>query len=108
MTAPTSPTPCKRASSCCRSPRAAGFLHPREALPLTGEWVQIAGEFNANGIEATRTASTLIVVNSEVGTLYAVDPENGEATAIDLGGASVTSGDGLLLRGRTSTSSATS
>ena len=71
-----------------------------QALPLTGEWVQVAGEFNANGIEATRNGKTLIVVNSEVGTLYAVDPESGEATAIDLGGASVTSGDGLLLRGR--------
>ena len=57
-----------------------------QALPLTGEWVQIAGEFNANGIEATQNGKTLIVVNSEVGTLYAVDPENGEATAIDLGG----------------------
>ncbi len=72
-----------------------------QALPLTGEWVQVAEEFNANGIEATRNGKTLIVVNSELGVLFAVDPENGEATAIDLGGASVTSGDGLLLRGRT-------
>ncbi len=71
-----------------------------QALPLIGEWVQVAEEFNANGIEATRNGKSLIVINSELGTLYAVDPENGEATAIDLGGASVTSGDGLLLRGR--------
>ena len=71
-----------------------------QALPLTGEWVQVAEEFNANGIEATRNGKSLIVVNSELGALFAVDPDNGEATAIDLGGASVTSGDGLLVRGR--------
>jgi hypothetical protein len=29
-----------------------------------------------------------------------VDPESGKATAIDLGGSSVSSGDGLLLHGR--------
>ena len=33
--------------------------------------------------------------------LYRVDPETGVATEIDLGGASVAMGDGLLLRGRT-------
>jgi sugar lactone lactonase YvrE len=69
-------------------------------LPLTGDWTQVAG-FNANGIEATADGSTLIVVNSTAGALYAVDPVSGEATEIDLGGASVSSGDGLLLDGLT-------
>jgi sugar lactone lactonase YvrE len=69
-------------------------------LPLSGDWTQVAG-FNANGIEATADGSALIVVNSTVGALYAVDPVSGRASTIDLGGASVSSGDGLLLDGRT-------
>jgi sugar lactone lactonase YvrE len=76
-----------------------GLPAASQALPLSGDWEQVAG-FNANGIEATRDGKTLIVVNSMVGALYAVDPEDGEATAIDLGGSSVSSGDGLLLHGR--------
>jgi DNA-binding beta-propeller fold protein YncE len=57
--------------------------------------------FNANGIEATPNGAWLIVVNSTVGALYRVDPQTGEATQIDLGGASVAAGDGLLLQGST-------
>ena len=70
-----------------------------QELPLSGDWNQVEG-FNANGIEAT-PSSHPIVVNSEVGALYAVDAESGKATAIDVGGASLSSGDGLLLHGRT-------
>jgi hypothetical protein len=33
--------------------------------------------------------------------LYRIDPATGVATAVDLGGASLTSGDGLLLVGQT-------
>jgi sugar lactone lactonase YvrE len=69
-------------------------------LPLGGDWTQVAG-FNANGIEATRDGSKLIVVNSSAGDLFTVEPGTGEASAIELGGASVSSGDGLLLDGRT-------
>lgn len=54
-----------------------------------------------NGIEATPNGEWLIVVNSTVGALYRVDPQTGDATQIDLGGASVTAGDGLLLQGST-------
>ena len=57
--------------------------------------------FNANGIEATPNGEWLIVVNSTVGALYRVDPRTGDATQIDLGGASVAAGDGLLLQGST-------
>jgi hypothetical protein len=72
-----------------------------DALPLSGDWTQIAG-FNANGIEATADGKTLIVVHSALGNLYAVDPLTGEATQIDLGGdGAVGSGDGILLAGRT-------
>ena len=69
-------------------------------LPLSGEWQQLQG-FNANGIESRYGGKLLFVVNSSAATVYQVDPDSGEATAVDLGGESVPNGDGLLLRGRT-------
>ena len=72
-----------------------------ETIPLSGEFEFVPGEFNANGIEATPNGKSLIVVNSTLGTLYRVDPDTGEATEIKLGGESVTSGDGILLQGKT-------
>ena len=69
-------------------------------VPLGGDWQQLAG-FNANGIEATPNGRWLIVVNSTSGFLYRVDPATGNATKIDLGGATMTAGDGLLLQGST-------
>lgn len=71
-----------------------------QTIALSGDWQQVAG-FNANGIEATANGKWLIIVNSTVGALYRVDPLTGVATQIDLGGASVSAGDGLLLRGQT-------
>jgi sugar lactone lactonase YvrE len=73
------------------------------ALPLIGEWQQVAG-FNANGITATPDGDTLLVVNSSLGHLFAVDPSTGVASRIDLNGldsGSLTAGDGLLLDGKT-------
>lgn len=72
-----------------------------ETIPLSGEFEFVPGEFNANGIEATSDGKWLIVVNSTRGKLYGVDPDTGEATEIDLGGKSVTNGDGILLQGKT-------
>ena len=74
-----------------------------ETIALSGDWTQVPGPFvfNANGIEATPNGRSLIVVNSAAATLYRVNPDTGAATAIDLGGAPVTAGDGLVLQGRT-------
>ena len=72
-----------------------------EEIPLTGDYVFTPGAFNANGITATPNGDTLIIVNSVDGVLYNVDPETGIATRIDLGGASVPNGDGILLQGKT-------
>lgn len=69
-------------------------------LELTGDWEQVVG-FNANGIAETPNRQALLVVNSTTGLLYRVDPETGEATQVDLGGTSLTSGDGLLVLGNT-------
>ena len=69
-------------------------------IPLTGDFESTPNTFNANGIEVTPDGN-LIVVNSSTGALYNVDPATGVATLIDLGGASLTTGDGILLEGRT-------
>ena len=67
-----------------------------EAVELTGDFVMQEG-FNLNGIEATPDGSVLIVVQSNTGKLFAVDPSSGEADEIDLRGGDVSFGDGLLL-----------
>ncbi|QKJ19721.1 SMP-30/gluconolactonase/LRE family protein [Microbacterium hominis] len=69
-------------------------------VPLTGEWVQ-QPSFNANGIVETPDHRALLVIQSATATLFRVDPDTGEATAVDLGGASLPAGDGLLVVGRT-------
>jgi sugar lactone lactonase YvrE len=69
-----------------------------QTIPLAGDFVNVPGQFNANGIVAD--GCSLIVVNSFTGTLFKVDPATGIARAIDLGGANVVNGDGLVLRGR--------
>ena len=72
-----------------------------EEIPLTGDYQFVPNAFNANGIAATPNGKTLIIVNSADGALYNVDPNTGVATRIDLGGASVPNGDGILLQGKT-------
>jgi sugar lactone lactonase YvrE len=72
-----------------------------QEIPLGSDFMAVAGQFNANGIEATDGGRTLIIVNSVLGTLYRVDAASGVARLIDLAGASVANGDGILLHGRT-------
>lgn len=67
-------------------------------IALGGEWQQVAG-FNANGIVAPFDGRSLIVVHSALATVFRVDPVTGIATAIDLGDADATAGDGMMLRG---------
>ena len=76
-------------------------LATSETIPLIGDYVFTPGQFNANGIAATPNGKTLIIVNSADGALYKVDPTTGVAIRIDLGGASVPNGDGILLQGKT-------
>jgi hypothetical protein len=74
---------------------------PVEQIPLSGDFVFVAGGFNANGIEATPNGQALLVVNTTTGSLYRVDPMTGDATEIVLSGGTAASGDGLLLIGQT-------
>ena len=71
-----------------------------ETVALTGDWVQVVG-FNANGIAETPDHQALLVIQSATGLLFRVDSETGEATVVDLGGASLAAGDGLLVVGTT-------
>jgi hypothetical protein len=71
-----------------------------ETVLLTGDLEYTMPGLNVNGIEATRDGSTLILVKSNTGQLYTADPTSGATTEIDLGGDTVTAGDGLLLHGR--------
>jgi hypothetical protein len=72
-----------------------------ETIPLTGDFVFVPEAFNGNGIDATPSGETLVLVGSATGSLYTVDPSTGVATSIDLGGDTVPNGDGLLLDGKT-------
>jgi hypothetical protein len=54
---------------------------------------------NLNGIEAARNGRVLIAVQGGPGVLWRIDPDTGSHRAIDLGGANVANGDGLLLIG---------
>jgi sugar lactone lactonase YvrE len=72
-----------------------------EEITLGGDYLFTAGAFNANGIAATPNGKTLIIVNSTEGALYSVDPATALATRINLGGAGVPNGDGILLQGKT-------
>jgi sugar lactone lactonase YvrE len=67
-------------------------------ITLSGDFAPVIG-FNLNGIEATPNGKTLIVVQSATGLLFQVDPVTGVTTTINLGGAKVNNGDGLLLQG---------
>ena len=70
-----------------------------DVVPLTGELVYEQG-FNVNGIDATPDGKTLILVQSNTGELFTSDLA-GVTHEIDLGGATVTQGDGILLAGKT-------
>jgi sugar lactone lactonase YvrE len=77
---------------------------PKKArtLPLTGDlqYDTDPSTFELNGI-ATVNRQRLVTVQSGTGKLFLVNARNGRTRAIDLGGATVKNGDGLLLRGRT-------
>ena len=70
-------------------------------IPLGGDYLHVAGQFNLNGIVATPNGKTLIAVQSFAKKLYTIDPKTGVAKLIDLGGYDLLNGDGLLLHGRT-------
>lgn len=75
-----------------------GSFGTPQTIPITGDLVYETG-FNANGIDATPDGGTLIVVQSNTGELFTVNPLTGVSQEIDLGTEAVTNGDGILLDG---------
>jgi sugar lactone lactonase YvrE len=79
----------------------------RGALATSAQTIQLTGDFeletgfNANGIDATPNGRWLVIVQSNTGELFRVDPRTGATREIDLGGVTVPNGDGILLDGRT-------
>lgn len=71
-----------------------------QTLPLTGD-IRYREGFNANGIVAAQGGRWLVLVQSNTGSLFRVDPDTGATTRIALAGGDVTAGDGLELRGHT-------
>ena len=72
-------------------PETIPLVPPSPLTTLTG----------LNGIDVTPDGKTLIVVQSDPGQLFTVNPETGVASLIDLAGQFVPNGDGILLDGRT-------
>jgi sugar lactone lactonase YvrE len=75
---------------------------PHFTLTLGCDFESDADAFiNANGIEVTPDGKLLIIVNRGTGLIYTVDPTDGCATEINLGGANVKTADGLVLSDHT-------
>ncbi len=70
-------------------------------LDFTGTPLAYVQGFNANGIVPARRGRFLLVIQSNTGKLFRIDTRTKEVVEVDLGGAALTNGDGLLLRGRT-------
>ena len=64
-------------------------------IPLTG-FPMTAGN-NLNGIEVSSNGRVLLAIQSSEGVLWRIDPATGSHTPVDLGGATLAAGDGLLL-----------
>lgn len=68
-------------------------------LPLSGDLLLVAEVNNLNGIASA--GAKLVVVQSNTGFLFTVDPLSGVTKRIDIGAETVPNGDGLLLEGQT-------
>jgi hypothetical protein len=76
-----------------------GELSPPERVPYSGE-LQFVDGFNVNGIDTAPGGHDLIVVQSNTGKLFRVDPRSGDTREIVLD-QPVTNGDGILRLGHT-------
>ncbi|MBO3747011.1 superoxide dismutase [Streptosporangiaceae bacterium NEAU-GS5] len=68
-------------------------------IPLSGDITYTTGN-NANGIAQTPDRRALLVIQSNTGKLFRVNPRTGVAKLVDVGSTSLANGDGLLQEGR--------
>ncbi|HEV7805828.1 MAG TPA: hypothetical protein VGO80_08420 [Solirubrobacteraceae bacterium] len=80
-----------------RRPDEIGELQPW--LDLTGTPFAYREGFNANGIVSLAGGRLLVVVQSNTGKLFRIDTRSRSVSEIDLGGVTVTNGDGLVAKG---------
>jgi sugar lactone lactonase YvrE len=80
-------------------PSAAEVIRRPVTGDLAASWV--TGATNANGIARTPDGDALLVIQSNTGLLFRVDPRTGASRRVNLGGATLPNGDGLLLEDRT-------
>ncbi|KAB2348813.1 SMP-30/gluconolactonase/LRE family protein [Actinomadura rudentiformis] len=80
----------------------------RDGLPKKVERLALSGDLvfnptgpNANGIVSTPDGNALLIVQSNAGKLFRVDPKTGVTRTVDLGGESLVNGDGMLRHGNT-------
>jgi hypothetical protein len=76
-----------------------GELSEPTRIPLTGD-LKFTPGFNANGIDTAPWGRGLIVVKTNSGQLFRVNPRSGDTREIELDQA-VTNGDGILRQGHT-------
>jgi sugar lactone lactonase YvrE len=69
-------------------------------LPLTGDFQLGTPGPNLNGIVAAKGGRVLLAVQTNLGKLWRINPRTGVTRQVDLGGATLANGDGLLLAGR--------
>jgi sugar lactone lactonase YvrE len=70
-------------------------------LDLSRTAIQYKEGFNLNGIVATPDGRYLLTVQSNTGNLYRIDTQTEQVTPVELGGAKLTNGDGLVLTDNT-------
>jgi Cu-Zn family superoxide dismutase len=70
-------------------------------LDLSHTPIRYREGFNLNGIVSTPDGRYLLTVQSNTGKLYRIDTQTEQVTPVDLGGAKLTNGDGLVLTGNT-------
>jgi len=80
---------------------SSGQLVLENWLDLTGTPIVYQPGFNLNGIVSTDNGRYLLTVQSNTGKLFRIDTATQEVVEVDLGGAQLTNGDGLWLRGHT-------
>jgi len=80
---------------------SSGALAIESWLNFTNTALQYQQGFNLNGIAVTNDGKYLITVQSNTGKLFRIATASKEVEEINLGGQSVTNGDGILLDGRT-------
>jgi Cu-Zn family superoxide dismutase len=78
-----------------------GDTVPLQPFLQLGPTVQYGPGTNVNGIVASPNGRFLVVVQTNTGLLFRIDLRTQAVTPVDLGGTTLTAGDGLVLKGRT-------